>query len=119
SVVVMKRNKDEYPRVVAQCGELGVTVSLAGRIKTAQSGARFPLATALDADDLVAFEAFRHQTEGHCSTPSAAAGATPWEEKKNCVAGTLALYVSPEGDVTPCVSWPEPLGNLAAGDRLT
>ncbi|MCA9513754.1 MAG: radical SAM protein [Myxococcales bacterium] len=113
---VMHDNRDHWRGVVRQCLELGVPVSLDGEIRAAHSGDRFPRRIALAHDDLVALEdAKLDQQGGGCEVPSASNG---WGSEKNCAAGTLALYVSPEGDVTPCVTWPESLGNLAAGDTL-
>jgi radical SAM protein with 4Fe4S-binding SPASM domain len=112
---VMQRNKDSWRAVVDECAARGISVSLDGEIRAAHSGATFPRDTALDLDDLTALEAFQLAREGGCEVPSA---SNDWGQLKNCAAGTLALYVSPEGDVTPCVTWPEPLGNLARGDRL-
>lgn len=113
---VMWRNRAEWRKVVAECEARGISVSLDGEIRAAHSGATFPRDTALAPEDLEALEAFKlARVGGSCAVPSA---ANDWGAEKNCAAGTLALYVSPEGDVTPCVTWPEPLGNLAAGDRL-
>lgn len=113
---VMQRNKDDWRDVVRECGERGISVSLDGEIRAAHSGAAFPRDTALELADLTALEGFQLAREAGCEVPSA---SNDWGQQKNCAAGSLALYVSPEGDVTPCVTWPEPLGNLAAGDRLS
>ena len=113
---VMQRNRDHWRDVVRECEALGVSVSLDGEIRAAHSGATFPRDTALTEPDLVDLERFKlARLGGDCAVPSA---SNDWGAQKNCAAGTLALYVSPEGDVTPCVTWPEPLGSLAAGDRL-
>lgn len=113
---VMQRNKDDWREVVRECGERGISVSLDGEIRAAHSGASFPRDTALELSDLTDLEGYQLAREAGCEVPSA---ANDWGQQKNCAAGSLALYVSPEGDVTPCVTWPEPLGNLAAGDRLS
>lgn len=113
---VMQTNRDHWRGVVAQCAELGVPLSLDGEIRVAHSGDRFARELALTEADLVALEDAKldHQG-GACTVPSV---SNSWGQEKNCAAGTLALYISPEGDVTPCVTWPEALGNLAAGDTL-
>ena len=112
---VMQRNKDTWREVIRECEARGISVSLDGEIRAAHSGAAFPRETALEQADLVALEGYQLERQGGCEVPSA---SNDWGQQKNCAAGTLALYVSPEGDVTPCVTWPEPLGNLARGDRL-
>lgn len=112
---VMKRNEGDWREVVRECGERGISVSLDGEIRAAHSGATFPRDTALELPELVDLEGFQLAREAGCEVPSA---SNDWGQQKNCAAGSLALYVSPEGAVTPCVTWPEPLGDLAAGDRL-
>lgn len=121
SCVVMRDNRDEWRAVLDECAARGVLVTLDGHLANALSGDAFPRGHALDEADAVALE--RHQL-GHlevdCEAPSApgVAAHSAWGDRKSCGAGHTSLYVSPEGDVTPCVMWPEPLGNLARGDRL-
>ncbi len=118
SCVVMQRNRAHWRDVIAECDALGVITSVDGQIQSALSGDRFPHALALDLADAIAIE--RHHMEGDtdCGTPDASDGSlsierpAAWGDKKNCGAGHTSLYVSPEGDVTPCVMWPMPLANL-------
>lgn len=113
---VMQHNRDHWRGVLRECEELGVFVRLNGELYAAHSGAQFPRDIALALEDQVAVEAAQLDRQGEgCEVPSA---SNAWGAEKNCAAGHLALYVSPEGDVTPCVTWPEPFGNLARGDRL-
>lgn len=117
SIVVMQRNQATWRDAVAQCERLGVLPSVDGHLLSALSGAAFPKELAVDMHEAIALE--RHHLErvsGDC-TP-AQNDPIPWEQQKNCGAGHTSLYVSPEGDVTPCIMWPMPLGNLARGDRL-
>lgn len=109
SCVVMQRNRDHWRDVIAECEGLGVITSVDGQIQSALSGDRFPHALALDLADAIAIE--RHHLEGDTDCGTNDAGNT-WGDKKNCGAGHTSLYVSPEGDVTPCVMWPMPLANL-------
>jgi radical SAM protein with 4Fe4S-binding SPASM domain len=116
--IVMDRNRDDYRAVVAQGGEVGFTVRLNGTLRVAQSGADFPRQTALDREALVELEAFRaaySNQSPHCDVD---APANDWGARKLCAAGHLSLYVDPGGQVMPCISWPEPLGDLTRGDRL-
>lgn len=118
SIVVMQRNRHAWREAVAECERLGVMPSVDGHLLSALSGADFPKGLAVDMHEAVALE--RHHLErvqGDC-TPTSDPSATPWAEQKNCGAGHTSLYVSPEGDVTPCIMWPMALGNLARGDRL-
>lgn len=116
SIVVMQKNQATWRDAVAQCESLGVMPSVDGHLLSALSGAAFPKELAVDMHEAIALE--RHHLEkvsGDC-TP-AHNDPLPWEEQKNCGAGHTSLYVSPEGDVTPCIMWPMPLGNLGR-DKL-
>lgn len=115
AVSVMQQNRDHWRDVVRECEALGVFVRLNGELHAAQSGAQFPRDIALALADQVAVEDARLERQGSCEVPAA---SNDWGAEKNCAAGQLALYVSPEGVVTPCVTWPEPLGDLRRGDRL-
>lgn len=116
SCAVMQRNVDEWPKVVAECDALGVICSLDGEIRATNSGAEHTTLLGVPLDALVALEGVRaRRAEAACEV---ARPANDWVSGKSCVAGHLALYVSPEADVTPCVAWPMPLGNLARGDTL-
>ena len=117
--MVMRTNRDAWREVLAECNGLGVTVSIDGQLQRALSGDPFPQALGLDLEDAVALEHAMLARHGDdCDVGPPGRTIAPWEDKKNCGAGHSSLYVSPEGDVTPCVMWPEPLGNLAKGARL-
>lgn len=116
SCAVMRRNADEWLKVVAECDALGVLCSFDGEIRATNSGSDHTARLGLPLDALVTLEGFRFDRgSGSCEVSQS---ARDWGAGKNCVAGHLALYVSPEGDVTPCVAWPMSLGNLARGDTL-
>ena len=119
SCAVMQKNRDAWQAVIAECEALGVMVSIDGQMQSALSGDPFPKALALELDDAVQLEREMLARHGEdCAIAGPAALADDWGSHKNCAAGHSSFYVSPEGDVTPCVMWPMPLGNLAAGDRL-
>jgi radical SAM protein with 4Fe4S-binding SPASM domain len=116
SCAVMQRNAHDWRNVVAECDSLGVICSLDGELRAAHSGADFPKQLGLEVDDLVALQRFQlERFPSECTVPLA---SNDWGTGKSCVAGHLALYISPEGLVTPCIAWPEPLGDLSRGDRL-
>ncbi len=117
SCAVMQRNRDAWRAVVAECEAIGVQVTIDRQIESALSGDPFPKALGLHFDDAVALEGALLSHEGGDCGP-AQPDAADWASGKNCTAGHSSLYVSPEGDVTPCVMWRMPLGNLARGDRL-
>lgn len=116
SCAVMQRNVAEWGKVVEECDALGVLCSLDGEIRATNSGAEHTARLGAPFDALVSLERFRSERQpGGCDT---VIQSDEWSSGKNCVAGNLALYVSPEGDVTPCVAWPMTLGNLARAGTL-
>ncbi len=116
SCAVMQRNVHDWKNVVAECESLGVICSLDGELRAAHSGAEFPKQLGISLPQAVDLKRFQLELfPSECTVPLA---SNDWGEGKSCVAGHLALYVSPEGLVTPCIAWPEPLGDLSRGDRL-
>jgi len=118
SCAVMQKNRDEWQKVVAECEAIGVQVTVDSQIQSALSGDGFPKALNLSFDDAVLLEGALLSHEGGDCGPSAPTPDGQWASGKNCTAGHSSLYVSPDGDVTPCVMWRMPLGNLLRGDRL-
>ncbi|MCC6619608.1 MAG: radical SAM protein [Deltaproteobacteria bacterium] len=118
SIAVMQRNRAQWREAVDEVRALGALASVDGQLRAAHSGDPFPKALRAQLDDLVGLEAFHADHEHEACDPEAPAARPAWEDQKECAAGHLALYVGPEGELTPCVAWPMPLGNLARGDRL-
>ncbi|MFO0749855.1 MAG: radical SAM protein [Myxococcota bacterium] len=116
SIAVMQRNVDHWRAAVDECRALGVLPSVDAKMRAALSGDEFPVALRAELPDLVRIEGHHLGFEGEACLPGAVDDA--WVDEKLCAAGHLALYVGPEGEVTPCVAWPMALGNLAHGDRL-
>jgi pyrroloquinoline quinone biosynthesis protein E len=107
---VMAANQGQVEAVARQCQALGVLLSFDGRIRAANSGDAGPTErVGLSADELAAFYAFDGAHGGGCELPTPSPG---WGEGRSCVAGWLNLYVTPAGEVTPCVAWPMPVGDL-------
>lgn len=114
-VPLMKRNARCYPAILEQLGPLGIYVQVDGTMKPANSGDLFPQDLTLAHEDLVELHRFQQAADGECGV------ATPgndWGSRRICVAGHEILYIDAEGKVTPCVSWPMPIADLGAGDRL-
>lgn len=138
---VMRDNAADVEGLAADCDALGVTLSLDGRLTPTHSGGTGPADEhGLAADELArvfAFDARRGQGEACAVEPrgdvapgsgqgqglaegqagggvggQAAAGGDAWSQEPLCVAGHLNLYVTATGLVTPCVSWPMPIGDL-------
>jgi AdoMet-dependent heme synthase len=111
--VLMAQNMQDYPSVRALAAELGVECTLDPTITPMMDGDRSVLR--LGVDHNVLRQVFRDpalidNVEEFCAVP---AKATESElDSLPCSAGHTACYVSPYGDVFPCVQFPLPTGNV-------
>ena len=114
--VLMTQNADDYKQVQALAAELGVGYSVDATITPMMDGDRSILQLNVDASRL---ENIFHDdslqggsAEASCAPPG---GPLPEAEAMMslpCSAGHTAAYVSPYGDVTPCVQFPFVVGNV-------
>lgn len=111
--VLMLQNAQDYPAVKALAGELGVQFTMDPTITPMMDGNRSTLS--LNVDDASLRGVFRDASlvgnvEEFCAPPlgvdEEALDTLP------CSAGHTACYVSPYGDVYPCVQFPLPSGNV-------
>jgi len=111
--VLMTQNMQDYPSVRSLADELGVECTLDPTITPMMDGDRSVLR--LGADQNALRQVFRDpalvgNVEEFCAIP---AKATESElDSLPCSAGHTACYVSPYGDVFPCVQFPLPTGNV-------
>src|SRR5262249_55630409 len=111
--VLMVQNMDDYAGVRALADELGVESTLDPTITPMIDGDRSTLKLGIGNADLQ--KVFRDQAlvgdvEEYCAIPP-----KPGEddlEARPCSAGHTVCYVSPYGDVYPCVAFPLPSGNV-------
>ena len=111
--VLMTENRQDYHGVRALGEELGVECTLDPTVTPMMDGNRSTVA--LTVDDSVLRQVFRDEAligdvEEFCAMPT-----KPREddlEARPCSAGHTACYVSPYGDVFPCVQFPLPTGNV-------
>jgi radical SAM protein with 4Fe4S-binding SPASM domain len=111
--VLMMQNMQDYPGVHALADELGVECTLDPTITPMMDGDRSTLELGVDQGTLR--QVFRDASlvgnvDEFCAIP-----AQPGEnemESTPCSAGHTACYVSPYGDVFPCVQFPLPTGNV-------
>jgi len=111
--VLMVQNMQDYPMVRALAAELGVECTLDPTITPMMDGNRSILSLGVEPSSLR--EVFRDQTlvgnvDEFCAVPAAADEGTL--ESMPCSAGHTSCYVSPYGDVYPCVQFPLPTGNV-------
>ncbi len=111
--VLMTQNMADYAGVRALAAELGVDCTLDPTVTPMLDGNRSPLSLGVDVDALR--HVFRDgaligDVDEFCAVPPPAGEndleATP------CSAGHTACYVSPYGEVFPCVAFPFPTGNV-------
>jgi len=111
--VLMLRNMQDYPGVKALADELGVEATLDPTITPKMDGDRSLLD--LNVNHAALRQVFRDESlvgdvEEFCAPPK-----KPDENDLDllpCSAGHTACYVSPYGDVYPCVQFPLPSGNV-------
>jgi radical SAM protein with 4Fe4S-binding SPASM domain len=113
--VLMRHNAGDYPQVQALAETLGVEYSVDATITPMMDGDRSILDLNIDADALE--DVFRDATlvgnvEEFCAPPSGPLAEADALDTLPCSAGHTACYVSPYGDVYPCVQFPLPSGNV-------
>jgi AdoMet-dependent heme synthase len=111
--VLMSHNLQDYPAVRTLAAELGVKCTLDPTVTPMMDGDRSILSLNVGEDDLK--RVFRDQSlvgnvEEFCAPPLSADQEAL--DSLPCSAGHTACYVSPYGDVYPCVQFPLPSGNV-------
>jgi radical SAM protein with 4Fe4S-binding SPASM domain len=111
--VLMLQNMQDYQGVRALAGELGVECTLDPTVTPMMDGNRSVLSLGIGQNDLQ--KVFRDSAligdvEEFCAVPDKASDDEL--DARPCSAGNTACYVSPYGDVYPCVQFPLPTGNV-------
>jgi len=116
-VAVIKGAAANYTRLRALAEELGVKIQYDATIVPMMDGDRTPVALNISPEDRALYFA----------DPAVSAGmeddcaAVPSEELldgHSCGAGHTSCYITPQGDVTPCVQFPLVCGNVRDGNFL-
>ncbi len=111
--VLMLQNIQDYPGVRALGAELGVEVTIDPTITPRMDGDRSLLD--LNIDQAALERVFREEGLVENAGESCAPPTAPDDDVLDslpCSAGHTACYVSPYGDVYPCVQFPLPSGNV-------
>jgi radical SAM protein with 4Fe4S-binding SPASM domain len=111
--VLMVQNFSDYPGVRALAAELGVQCTIDPTITPMMDGNRGILSLGIDRDSLS--QVIRDPALAGDTTESCNPSIGPDEEVLDstpCSAGHTSCYVSPYGDVFPCVQFPLPTGNV-------
>jgi radical SAM protein with 4Fe4S-binding SPASM domain len=111
--VLMRQNKNDYVAVQDLADEIGVDFTLDPTITPMMDGDRSILGLGADAHTLG--EVFRDSAvvgdvDEFCAIPSENGEVDL--DSRPCSAGHTTCYVSPYGDVFPCVQFPLPTGNV-------
>ena len=110
--VLMRHNLGDYAGVQALARELGAEYTLDPTITPRMDGNPDLLQHRIPGSEL--FRIFSDKNlvgEGFCTPPKGAADEATLDSLP-CSAGHTAAYISPYGDVYPCVQFPLPCGNL-------
>ena len=113
--VLMKHNIDDYPEVQALAERIGAHYTADATITPMMDGDRSILD--LNIEEGALEDLFRDPTlvgnaEEFCAPPSGPLSEADALDTLPCSAGHTACYVSPYGDVYPCVQFPLPSGNV-------
>lgn len=111
--VLMKGNEDDYKGVQALAKSMGVEYKVDPTITPMMDGGREVLGLNIDRARLA--EVYRDESIGGSRERAAPAGPIAREdalESIPCSAGHTLCYVSPYGEVYPCVQFPYSCGNV-------
>jgi radical SAM protein with 4Fe4S-binding SPASM domain len=114
--VLMRQNFADYSGVQALAAEVGAQFTIDPTITPMMDGDRSILNLNIERDQLQ--QVFRDASilgaspEEFCAPPDGPLAAEDAMETLPCSAGHTFCYVSPYGDVYPCVQFPLPTGNV-------
>ena len=111
--VLMRQNAFDYAGVRALAADMGVESTVDPTITPKMDGDSSILSLRVAQPDLI--QIFRDRSlvpNDFCSPPLASKPDADTLDAMPCSAGHTACYISPYGDVFPCVQFPLPTGNL-------
>lgn len=113
--VIMRGNEEDYPHVRALCASMGIEYKADATITPMMDGGREVLALNVEAAKLAEIyrdDAMVGDANEFCAPPGGPLSEEDALATLPCSAGHSAAYVSPYGDVYPCVQFPLPCGNV-------
>ena len=113
--VLMKHNASDYPQVQALAAEMGVGYNLDATITPMMDGDRSILDLNITPEELE--QVYREpalvgNVEEFCAPPAGPLEPADAMDTLPCSAGHTACYISPYGDLLPCVQFPLLSGNV-------
>ena len=110
--VLMRQNAGDYPHVRALAAELGVECTIDPTITPKMDGDRSILGLRLSAPQMLRVFTDKSLLDDSFCAPLSSDIDQDMLDARPCSAGHTACYISPYGDVYPCVQFPLPTGNL-------
>lgn len=113
--VLMKDNAGDYREVRALAQSMGIEYKVDPTITPMMDGGREVLSLNIDAARMAEVYADEELTRGAAEFRAAPSGPMPREEALEsvpCSAGHTLAYISPYGEVFPCVQFPYACGNV-------
>lgn len=112
---LMRQNAQDWPHVQSLAQRMGAGFQLDPTITPALDGAREPLALNVDTATLrqvLHDERVVGDPDAFCEPPAGPPESADAWQTLPCSAGHTACYISPYGDVFPCVQFPLACGNV-------
>jgi AdoMet-dependent heme synthase len=110
---IMKNNEADYPGIQALADELGVMVGFDLTIAPRLDGDRTPLELGVSGDalrDIFRDRRIAVNVDEACAPPSPLDARVL--SKQPCGAGHAGVYITPQGEVAPCVQFPMVCGSM-------
>ena len=110
--VLMRQNASDYHGVRGLAAELGAEYTMDPTITPKMDGDTATLALRMPATQVLRLFKDRSIVGDDFCTPAAPEADGDTLDSAPCSAGHIACYITPYGDVYPCVQFPLPSGNL-------
>jgi radical SAM protein with 4Fe4S-binding SPASM domain len=117
--VVMRRNAEETAAIEAIASELGCVVQFDLMITPKNDASREPQGLGTERDALLPIARRIEELAGTTSCGSCDVDRDARLDAHPCAAGRRTAHVGPAGDVTACLQWIEPVGNVRATSFAT
>src|SRR5436190_992125 len=110
--VLMQQNASDYNGVRLLASQLGAEYTVDPTITPKMDGDRAPLALGMPQVQLLRLFKDKSLVGDDFCSPPPSAPSDEFLDEAPCSAGHMACYITPYGDIYPCVQFPLPSGNL-------
>ena len=108
--VLMRQNMHDYAGTQRLAREMGIDFALDPTITPMLDGGTAPLTMRIPVERLQ--EVYQDASLGPLGADACGSDAEDVQGNASCSAGHASCYISPYGDLYPCVQFPMPCGNL-------